>query len=151
MIAELVDIVLVPTDFSESSQHAVDYGVSLAEDLDYKLFLLHVIHGDGVSQHHQMPLDIPSIIDHLNDLANDIREKSRITVETLAVEGSEHDRIQEVASDIGAKIAVLNSNQKKALNARAASEEKRLFDDHEIAVIHLSPAMKDKNSLSDEK
>jgi nucleotide-binding universal stress UspA family protein len=35
--------ILVPVDFSEGSEHALDYAVSLASKLDAKIHLLHVI------------------------------------------------------------------------------------------------------------
>lgn len=35
--------ILVPTDFSDAADHAVDYAVSLAEELDAEIVLLHTV------------------------------------------------------------------------------------------------------------
>lgn len=36
--------ILIPTDFSEASQNAIDYGVKLAKEKNAKIILLHVFH-----------------------------------------------------------------------------------------------------------
>lgn len=119
----LNDIVLVPTDFSETYQNAINHGVELAESMDYKLVILHVINLVSRSQLKQENIDISSITEHLDDIANDIRENTRITVETLVREGSIFDEIQQVSSEIGAKIVVLLNN---SINIDDAEKYKNL-------------------------
>lgn len=115
MAQQLKDIVLVPTDFSQTCQNAINHGVELAEFLDYKLVILHVINRDTKSQLKKEKLDVSTITDKLNDIANDIRENSRIRVETLTREGSIFDEIHGAASDIGAKLMVLGTHGKKGM------------------------------------
>lgn len=113
MAQQLNDIVLVPTDFSETCQNAINYGVELAEYLDYKLMILHVINRDSKSQLKKDREEVSSITNKLNNIADDIREKSRISVETLTREGSIFDEIHGTAEDIGAKLMVLGTHGKK--------------------------------------
>ena len=112
---QLKDIILVPTDFSETCQNAINHGVELAEYLDYKLVLLHVINRDSKSQLKKEKLDVSAITEKLNDIANIIRENSRIVVECLTREGSIFSEIHETASDIGAKLMVLGTHGKKGM------------------------------------
>ena len=115
MAQQLNDIVLVPTDFSETCQNAINHGVELAEYLEHKLVILHVINRESKSQLKKDNQDISAITIKLDDIANDIRENSRITVETLTREGSIFKVIHETASDIGAKLMVLGTHGKKGM------------------------------------
>lgn len=115
MAQQLNDIVLVPTDFSKTCQNAINHGVEMAEYLDYKLVILHVINRESKSQLKKDKQDINAITEKLNDIANEIRENSRIVVETLTRDGSIFDEIHNTASDIGAKIMVMGTHGKKGL------------------------------------
>ena len=115
MKQQLNDIILVPTDFSETCQNAINHGVELAEYLDHKLVLLHVINRDSKSQLKKENLDVSAITERLTDIANDIQEKSRINVDTLTREGSIFNEIHGTASDIGAKLMVLGTHGKKGM------------------------------------
>jgi len=131
MAQQLNDIVLVPTDFSEICQNAINHGVDLAEYLDYKLVIIHVINRETKSQLKKESLDVSAITDKLNDIANDIREKSRISVETITREGSIFSEIHEAASAIGAKLMVLGTHGKKGLQYLVGS--------HALKVVTKSP------------
>ena len=131
MTYKLNDIILVPTDFSETCQNAINHGVELAEFLDHKLTILHVINKDSKSQLKKENLNISTITENLNDIANDIRERSRITVETLTREGSIFDEINQTATDIGAKLMVMGTHGKKGLQY--------LFGSYALKVVSKSP------------
>jgi nucleotide-binding universal stress UspA family protein len=131
MEQQLNDIVLVPTDFSETCQNAIDHGVELAEYLKYKLVILHVINRDTKTQLKKENLDVSAITEKLNDIANDIREKTRIVVETLTIEGSIFDEIHKAATDIGAKLMVLGTHGKKGIQ--------HLLGSHAVKVVTKTP------------
>ena len=131
MAQQLNDIVLVPTDFSEICQNAINHGVELAEYLNYKLVIIHVINRETKSQLKKADLDVSAIADKLNDIANDIREKSRISVETITREGSIFNEIHEAASGMGTKIMVLGTHGKKGLQYLVGS--------HALKVVTKSP------------
>lgn len=131
MAKQLNDIVLVPTDFSEICQNAINHGVELAEYLDYKLVILHVINRESLSQLKKGNLNVSAITEKLSDIANDIRENSRVIVETLTLEGSIFDKIHGAASDLGAKIMVLGTHGKKGLQ--------HVFGSYALKVVTKSP------------
>ncbi len=131
MAEKLNNIILVPTDFSETCQNAINHGVELAEYLDLKLMILHVINKDTKSQLKKDNLDISAIAEKLNDIANDIRERSRLTVETLTREGSIFEEINQAASDLGARLMVLGTHGKKGLQ--------HVFGSYALKVVTKSP------------
>src|SRR5687767_1360079 len=53
--------ILVPTDFSEASQNALDYAAEIAKPLKAKLILFHAYHLPIVSG--QMPVNLPSEVE----------------------------------------------------------------------------------------
>lgn len=115
MEQQLKDIILVPTDFSETCLNAIDHGTELAEYLNYKLMILHVINRESKNNLKKEKLDVSVITEKLDDIANDIREQTRIEVETLTTEGSIFDKIHQTAKDTGAKLMVLGTHGKKGL------------------------------------
>ena len=131
MDQQLNDIILVPTDFSETCQNAIDHGAELAEYLNLELVILHVINRDSKSQLKREKLDISTITDKLDDIANDMREKSRISVDVLIREGSIFNVIHQTASDISAKLMVLGTHGKKGLQYLVGS--------HALKVVTKSP------------
>ena len=134
MTDKLNNIILVPTDFSETCQNAINHGVELAEYLDLKLMILHVINRinkETKSQLKKEKLDISAIAEKLNDIANDIRERSRLTVETLTREGSIFDEINQAAVDLGARLMVMGTHGKKGLQ--------HVFGSYALKVVTKSP------------
>ncbi len=131
MEQQLNDIILVPTDFSETCQNAIDHGAEIAEYLDYKLIILHVINRETRTQLKKEQADVSIISDKLNDIANNIKENSRIEVETLTREGSIFDEIHKAVSDTGAKLMVLGTHGKKGLQY--------VFGSYALKVVTKSP------------
>ena len=127
----LQDIVMVPTDFSETCQNAIDHGVELAEYLNYDLVILHVINRESKTQLRKTNQEISLLIDKLNDIANDIRERSRVIVQTITREGSIFDEIHGTAKELGAKLMVLGTHGKKGLQYLVGS--------HALKVVTKSP------------
>jgi len=131
MAKHLNDIVLVPTDFSDICQNAINHGVELAEYLDHKLVILHVINRESRSQLKKDNLSVSAITEQLNDIANDIRENSRVIVETLTREGSIFEEIHKTADQLGAKVMVLGTHGKKGLQ--------HVFGSYALKVVTRSP------------
>lgn len=66
--------ILVPTDFSETSDVAVKYGVALARVFNAKLYLLHVIH-EGVGGEMAVPALPLGLLDGMEGMQNDARDR----------------------------------------------------------------------------
>ena len=78
MEKKLYNIVLVPTDFSEACNNAVNHAVEIAEFLNYKICLLHVINKDTKSYLKKENLYVVHIIEKLSHIASDIKENNKI-------------------------------------------------------------------------
>lgn len=115
MKEQLNDIVLVPTDFSDTCQNAINHGAELAEFLNYKLLILHVINRESKSNLKKENLEISAVSEKLNDIADEIRERTRLEVETLTRDGSIFNEIQQAVKDAGAKVMILGTHGKKGM------------------------------------
>lgn len=135
MEKQLKDIILVPTDFSETCRNAIDHGTELAEYLNYKLLILHVINRESKNNLKKEKLDVSAITEKLDDIANDIREQTRIEVETLTTEGSIFDKIHQSAKDKGAKLMVLGTHGKKGLQYLVGSYALKVVTKTPVPVI----------------
>ncbi len=106
------NIILIPTDFSEVCNNALDQGAEIAGFLKHKVCLLHVINKETRSYLKKEKLDLSFVDEKLNELAEQITKKFSVEVITLVKEGSIFSVIPEVASEIGAKIIMLGTHGK---------------------------------------
>ncbi len=115
MTTEQNKAILVPTDFSETCQRAIDYGVNIASYRGLKVVLLHVINKDTRAKLKKERKGIETILDKLNELKKDITEKFKIEVDVIAREGSIFEVINEVAEEISPRWMALGTHGKKGL------------------------------------
>ncbi len=107
--------ILVPTDFSETCQKAIDYGVNIASYRGLKVVLLHVINKESRARLKKEHKGIETIFAKLNELKNDITQKFNIEVDVIAREGSIFEVINEVAEEINPRWMALGTHGKKGL------------------------------------
>ncbi len=131
MEQKLNKIVLVPTDFSDTCQNAINHGAELAKYLEYKLTLLHVFNKDSKSQLRKENLTEEDAKSKLQEIANNAKSAFEIDVDILTREGSIFTEIHQAASDIGANIMVLGTHGKKGLQY--------VFGSHALSVVMKSP------------
>jgi nucleotide-binding universal stress UspA family protein len=125
------DLILIPTDFSEVCENAINHGSELAKSLGYKVCLLHVVNRETKSKLKKENLDLTSIVKQLKDLKAVYEKKYKITIETVAVEGSIFTAIHEVARELRANLMVLGTHGKKGLQ--------KVFGSYALRVVLESP------------
>ncbi len=125
------NIVLIPTDFSEVCDNAVNHGVELARSLKYKVTILHVINRETKSKLKKEDLNISYIEKKLEDYKKQHEPVSGVQIDTMHVEGSIFSVINEVAVDIKANLMVLGTHGKKGLQ--------HLFGSFALKVVLESP------------
>jgi len=109
---KLLQNILVPVDFSESSSKAVDGAIMLAKVFDSRIFLLHVTPDNNVSAELEEFL-MESINDRFNELRSRI-EKEKISVGHIITEkGVPFERIIQMARTTNANVIVVGSGSKK--------------------------------------
>ncbi|MBE0649034.1 MAG: universal stress protein [Bacteroidales bacterium] len=125
------NIVLIPTDFSEVCDNAVNHGVELARSLKYKVTILHVINRETKTKLRKEDLDISYIAKKLTDYKKQHETDSGVQIDTMYVEGSIFSVINEVAVNIKANLMVLGTHGKKGLQ--------HLFGSFALKVVLESP------------
>jgi nucleotide-binding universal stress UspA family protein len=112
--------ILVPTDFSACSEHALDYAVQIAERLDAKVHLLSVIGvpsygvpelGVGITA----PMIDNMIADHQREL-DQLAGVRKLVAETLVRVGDARDVILQTAEEIKADLIVMGTHGRRGFS-----------------------------------
>ena len=115
--------ILCPTDFSETSEKALEYAIFLATAHKAKLVLLHVVdHLQGFDHYEILaltPMEIAQKMEkraneHLEDLIN--RAKDSVAVEKAVRNGKTSVEICEAAREAQADIIVIGSHGRTGLS-----------------------------------
>jgi len=125
------NIVLIPTDFSEVCDNAVNHGVELAQYLKYKVCILHVINRETKSKLKKEDLDISFIKEKLTGYKKHYEDTLGVVIETMHVEGSIFSAINDIATQIKANLMVLGTHGKKGIQ--------HLFGSYALKVVLESP------------
>lgn len=129
------NIVLVPTDFSEVVEFAIEHGAGICKQLSYKLTLLHVINKDTKSQLKKEHLEESAINDKLKAKAEEISKKHGIVVDFIAKEGSIFTTISEVAKEIGANILTMGTHGKVGVQKFIGSYALKVIESLKVPII----------------
>jgi nucleotide-binding universal stress UspA family protein len=132
---EMNDIILVPTDFSEICDNAINQAAENAKILKYRLCLLHVINKDTWAYLNKVNLGIGAITDKLEIKASEIRSKYKLEVETKALEGSIFTTIGDVAKDINAALIYLGTHGKVGMQKLTGSFAIKVITSSPVPVI----------------
>ena len=114
--------ILVPTDFSEQCNIALEQSYNLAREYNAEITLLYVIEDSGMlaklfskEQHDDLRKNIQ---EQLDKLAANAENESKITVNTLIAKGVVYEKISEVAELIGATMIIMGTNGGEGLKKR---------------------------------
>jgi nucleotide-binding universal stress UspA family protein len=128
-------VILIPTDFSEVSGNAISHGVKLAQSMGCTVCILHVINKETKAFLKKKDVNEGYIDTRLKECKKYYEKKYSVTVETLAVEGSIFEVINQVAKDIKATLMVLGTHGKKGLQHVFGSYALRVVIDSPVPVI----------------
>jgi len=124
------NIILVPTDFTQVGQNAIDHAVKAGELLDFKVTLLHVINRETKASFGKENTGL-AVENKLKELVKSIKAESKVSVDYLSREGSIFDVIHEVATDLKVNMMILGTHGKRGLQ--------HLFGSYAMKVITNSP------------
>jgi nucleotide-binding universal stress UspA family protein len=110
--------ILIPTDFSETANLALEHAVFMAKLLDAEITLLHVVSTFAFrvnlpeadvdeSQNAKLSGAIGS---RLNQIATEIREKSGVNVKTMVTSGRIREEVVRIADEIDADVIILGTH-----------------------------------------
>ena len=106
------NIVLIPTDFSETCDNAIQHGVALAKNLGYKTSILHVIDKNTKSELKKEDLEFDAVDAKLKVIAEKYQNEYGVEVSYISREGSIFSTIAEVTEEIGANLLMLGTHGK---------------------------------------
>jgi nucleotide-binding universal stress UspA family protein len=113
--------ILIPTDFSENSQHALKYAVALAESFKAKLYVVHVFEHAVVAAptetfHPEIWVEAEkSEREQLNQLTQELRVK-RIDAEPVFGSGIAHIEIVKTAKELEVDLITLATHGRTGLS-----------------------------------
>lgn len=129
------NIVLVPTDFSEVAEYAIEHAAGICKQLSYKLTLLHVINKDTKSMLRKEKLNEASLEEKLKKQAADIAEKHGIEVNYLSKEGSIFSTISDVSKEIGANLLTMGTHGKVGVQRFIGSYALKVIESLNVPII----------------
>ncbi len=106
------DVILIPTDFSEVCQNAINHGASVAHTMKYRVVLLHVINKDTDKYLDEENLSDDVISEKLEKIAAEASKEYDVQVEFLVKQGDLFENIKEACDTVGAKLIILGTHGK---------------------------------------
>jgi len=135
MESMLKKIILVPTDFSEVCANAINQAAGVANHLQYKLVLLHVIDKNTKSFLKNEGQATEYVDQQLNNIANAVNSEFGIDVEGISKEGDIFSTISEVATEIDASLMFLGTHGKVGMQKLTGSYALKVVTSSPVPVI----------------
>jgi nucleotide-binding universal stress UspA family protein len=116
-----VKTILVPTDFSEGSQAALDYAVNLAKSFGAKIVLLHVIETTTYTMTEAMQLVnvyevVKTAVEPVLDQMVKELQQQKISASRAVAQGAGAHEIVSQAREVGADLIVMGTHGRRGLN-----------------------------------
>jgi nucleotide-binding universal stress UspA family protein len=135
MEATMKNIILVPTDFSEVCENALNQASAAARYLKHDLAILHVIDKNTKAQLKKDGQGNELIDQKLQDIASEVNTKFDIDVAAYAKEGDIFTTISEVAQDIGANLIYLGTHGKVGMQKLTGSFALKVVTSSPVPVV----------------
>jgi nucleotide-binding universal stress UspA family protein len=135
MDTKMNKIILVPTDFSEVCENAMNQAAAAARYLKYNLALLHVIDKNTKAQLKKSHEDERFVENKLKSLAEKIKTDYGVTTETHALEGDIFSTIGLVAKDLGASLMYLGTHGKVGMQKVTGSFALKVVTSSPVPVV----------------
>ncbi|HET8761336.1 MAG TPA: universal stress protein [Nitrospiria bacterium] len=116
-----VKTILVPTDFSEGSQAALDYAVNLAKSFGSKIVLLHVIETTTYTMTEALQLvNVYEVVRTavepvLDQMVTDLQQQ-KLSVSRAVAQGASAHEIVSQAREVGADLIVMGTHGRRGVN-----------------------------------
>jgi nucleotide-binding universal stress UspA family protein len=141
---QINNIILVPTDFSEVCENAINQAAEAARFFKYELHLLHVIDKNTNAYLKSENLGIESIYNRLQAIAVDLKNRYDIDVKIKAEDGDIFTTINSVAQHLGAKLVYLGTHGKVGMQKLTGSFALKIITESPAPVIVVQKRKFDK-------
>lgn len=115
------NVILIPTDFSEVCNNAINHGFVLANAMQSRVWLLHVINKDTHKFLEENNLDESKIEEMLQEIADRYFKKYNVQVDTYITSGNLFEMIDIVNEKLRAKLIILGTHGKIGFQRIAGS------------------------------
>ncbi len=134
---------LVPTDFSESCDNALNHAIEIAKFLGSSVYVLHVITSESVPYLAKDQMQIEKVIGHESSEESVVNEKLTQYVKSknfenlvpVSRQGDIFHTISTVASEIKARLIILGTHGKIGFQRITGSYALKVIDSTEVPVI----------------
>lgn len=109
------DTILVPTDFTEVADSAIDYAIHLAKIFDRKIALHHVVEKGLFDKKSLLDERKNEVQQKLSSLAERVKKESSVECETKISVGSIFNEIGNMADEINASLIVMGTHGVKGV------------------------------------
>lgn len=127
--------ILVPTDFSEVCNNAMNHACDLAKDLSLKVVALHVVTKETKSYLDKQKLSHDSLEKRLTDYVNGKKAEFLVDTDYALVEGSIFDEISNVSKEMKSAFVVLGTHGKVGFQRLTGSYALKVINSTEIPTI----------------
>ncbi len=127
--------ILVPTDFSEVCNNAVNHGLGLAKHFGYSVVMLHVINKETKSYIKKEGIDMEGLEKRLQDLAAEKSEFYGVETSYILKEGNIFDVISETAEFQNAVLVILGTHGKVGFQRLTGSYALKVISNTDAATI----------------
>ncbi|MCX7696583.1 MAG: universal stress protein [Bacteroidales bacterium] len=129
------DIVLVPFDFTEIADYAVDHAAGIAKKLGWEVRLVHIINKDTRELLNVYKVTDEIVNQHLQERADIYLKKYGVSFSFEAREGSIFTDIAKAAEDVQAKLAVMGTHGKSGVQHIVGSYAHKVITSSRIPFI----------------
>jgi len=124
--------ILVPTDFSEACDNALNHALELAKHFDAKVCVLHVINKDTKQYLKKINLEVSAIDQRLNEY---LEEKADDRLVGVSREGDIYTTISDVAEEVNAQMIFLGTHGKIGFQRITGSHALKVIDKNSVPVV----------------
>lgn len=129
------NIILIPTDFSEVCQNAIEEGIEMAKIMSDKICILHIVDKHTKAWLKKANHPLTHIDKKLSSIADEIQKKHGIVIQTISREGSIFKTIGKVAEEINAELILLGSHGKTGIQKITGSYALKVITNSPVPVV----------------
>jgi len=129
------DMILVPTDFSEACENAINQAAEAAKFFNYEVKLLHIIDKNTKAYLKQENLTEESLDTRLAAISEETAKKHGVKVSFITRDGDIFTTISEVATEIGANLLYLGTHGKQGIQKLTGSFALKVITSSPVPVV----------------
>ncbi len=104
------NLILIPTDFSEACNNAIEHGIEVAKAYGAEICILHIINKDTKVYLLKNKLNPEDLDARLEDISKRIKQEHKIKTSVIIRIGSIYNEINKVAQEINAGLIILGAH-----------------------------------------